>query len=189
MYYQLTYIVPADAADPKELEKIISSISSQITEVGGALQEPIAVSSDTQANEKTKLDETIIQFAQSQKANIFKQRLAYHVKHHRYGFFISNIFSLTDKNTKSVLDSLKSWLKANKNILRFMIVNFDLDLNLKQMENKKRVKPAEETPETKEITAETKAEEQPEKEILAPEKSKKTKIEDLDEKLEQILNT
>lgn len=184
MYYQLTYIIPADSTDPKELEKIITSVGEQVTQAGGAMEEPMPVLSEGTINEKTKTDEDLISFAQTKKASIFKQRLAYHVKHHRYGFFVSNIFNLKEQGAEQILKAIKSQLKADKNILRFILVNFNLEANLKQIENKKKAKPAEEAAAETPI-AESKKEA---RETILTGESKKTKIEDLDKKLEQILN-
>lgn len=190
MTYQLTYIVPADAADFKELEKIIIAINALIVELGGAVKNPISGLIEKQFNESFRSDKEIQRIMSEQKADIFKHRLAYPIKHHRYGYYISIIFDLSDKNRETTIKTLHSKLKADKNILRTLINSYDTVHIEKQLDKKEKFKIKEKNrakinkSDKKEKTAD-----EP-KETLSAEDSEKTKtkMEDLDKKLEQILN-
>lgn len=184
MYYQLTYIVPSDIADFAQLEKIISSISGQITEAGGTLKEPLAGTTEVQSNENYVSSEELKKVAEAQKVTIFKHRLSYPVKHHRFGFYVSNLFSIEEKNPAAVLKKMNTVLKMDKNVIRFITVAFDLERTAKQVEERKKIRTGKEISENSPKAAESDNAQNP-----APsEEVKKTKIEDLDKKLEQILN-
>lgn len=188
MTYQLTYIVPADAADFKELEKIIIAINAQIAELGGIIKNPISGLIERQFNESFRSDKEIQRIMTEQKADIFKHRLAYPVKHHRYGYYVSIVFDLEEKKCDAALKSVHSKLKADKNILRTLINSYDAANIEKQVDKKEKFKIKEkDRAKANKIDKKEKINSEPKKTLLV-EDPKKTKIEDLDKKLEQILN-
>lgn len=182
MYYQLTYLIPSNIADFDQLEKIIAANNNLITEAGGKLQNPVSGTSGNQMSENSVSSEELKKIAERQKVSMFKHRLAYPIKGHNFGFYISSVYALEEKNSGAVLKKIDSSLKADKNIIRFISVNFDLDRLMEQTEQRKKAKVRIET--------EKKPDEATDniQETLVSEESKKSKIEDLDEKLEQILN-
>lgn len=182
MYYQLTYLVPSSIADFNELEKIIASVNNLLTEAGGKLNDYVSGTSGNQMSENSVSSEELKKIAARQKVSMFKHRLAYPINGHNFGFYISNVYALEGKNSGAVLKKMDSALKANKNIIRFITVNFDLDRLIKDAEQRKKVKVKLET-EKMPDEAMNKIQE-----ATLSEESKKSKIEDLDEKLEQILN-
>ncbi len=192
MTYQLTYIVPADAADFKELEQIIIDINAQIAELGGNIKDPISGLIESQFNESFRSDKEVQRIMKEQQADIFKHRLAYPIKHHRYGYYVSIVFTLGDKNNESTIKSVHSKLKANKNILRTLINSYDTAHIEEQVDKKEKFKIKEKNraKANKAVKKEEAADKPQEKETILAEEPKKTKtkIEDLDEKLEQILN-
>ena len=191
MNYQLTYIVPTEVSDLKELEKLISAINARIAEIGGEIKKPISSIVESQFNENFRNAAEIKRITETHKIDIFKHRLAYPIKHHRYGYYITVVFGLDDKKAESILKTIASELKTNKNILRSMANSYDLDAIANQTEKREKLRTkreaagvAEAAKDETESTAET---ESPKENILT-EESKKSKIEDLDKKLEQILN-
>lgn len=194
MNYQLTYIVPTEISDIKELEKIIVAINNRIVELGGVMKKPISEIVESQFNENFRNNAEVKRIINDHKIDIFKHRLAYPIKHHRYGYYISVVFDLDIKNQDAVLKNLASELKHNKNILRVLISNYNMELLAEQMEKRGKLKTRGEAIEQEEAKKEeaapaAEAEESADKEEkVLTEESKKSKIEDLDKKLEQILN-
>lgn len=192
MNYQLTYIVPTEISDLKELEKLIGTINSRITEIGGEIKKPVSGIVENQFNENFRNDEEIKRMTEAQKVDIFKHRLAYPIKHHRYGYYITVIFGLDDKKAESIMKTLTSELRMNKNILRAMANSYDLDAIARQTEKREKLRTRRETAEETETPAEEEtksaADSETTGETILTEESKKSKIEDLDKKLEQILN-
>lgn len=190
MTYQLTYIVPADAADFKDLEKIIISTNAYITEIGGLIKKPISGLIESQFNESFRSDKEIQRIMAQHQADIFKHRLAYPIKHHHYGYYISIIFSLENKNNEAIIKDIKSKMKVNKDILRILISGYDTVYIEKQIDKKEKFKIKEKNrakvnkmDKKEKITNETKGS------LLTEEPQKiKASIEDLDKKLDQILN-
>jgi len=182
MYYQLTYLVPSNITDFDQLEKIIASVNNLLTGAGGKLQNPVSGTSGNQMSENSVSSEELKKIAERQRVSMFKHRLAYPIKGHNFGFYISNVYALEEKNSGAVLKKIDSSLKADKNIIRFISINFDLERLLEQTEQRKKAKVS--------IEIEKNPVETMEKiqEAAIGEESKKSKIEDLDEKLEQILN-
>lgn len=195
MYYQLTYIVP-ESINFQELKNIIKPINDQIAAAGGVFKVPAYDISQGQIIENPKMAEDIKKISGEMKTYVFKHRLAYPLKHNYSGFYITAYFTLESKNRTSGLKKISSELKLDKNILRFLIVGLKAEFSVIR-------RPAEEAPkaiaaqkeasaplrlsesEASKIIAEKAIEKLPEKEAV---KKKKTKIEDLDKKLEQILN-
>lgn len=185
MYYQLTYLVPSSISDFDQLEKIITSINSLITEAGGKLNDHVSGTSGNQMSENSVSSEELKKIAERQKVSMFKHRLAYTIKKHNFGFYISNVYALEEKNSGAVLKKIDSALKTNENIIRFITVNFDLDRLIRDAEQRKKAKADVKTKKISDAIDETTDTIQ---EAALNEESKKSKIEDLDKKLEQILN-
>lgn len=185
MYYQLTYLVPSSISDFDQLEKIIASVNSLITEVGGKLNDHVSGTSGNQMSENSVSSEELKKIAARQKVSMFKHRLAYTIKKHNFGFYISNVYDLGRGNSGAVLKKIDSALKANENIIRFITVNFDLNRLTRDAEQRKKAKAGVKTEKISDATGETTDTTQG---TAFDEESKKTKIEDLDKKLEQILN-
>lgn len=205
MYYQLTYIIP-ESINFQELKNIIKPINDQIAAAGGVFKVPAYDISQSQIIENPKMAEDIKKISGEMKTYVFKHRLAYPLKHNYSGFYITAYFTMESKNRTSGLKKISSELKLDKNILRFLIVGLKAEfsvirrpveeapkaasaqkeapapLRLSESEASKIIaeKAIEKLPEMKEEVEKT-----PVKEAI---KKKKTKIEDLDKKLEQILN-
>ncbi len=190
MTYQLTYIVPADAADFKELEKIIIATNAQIVELGGVIKNPISGLIEAQFNENFRNDKEVQRIMTEHQADIFKHRLAYPIKHHNYGYYVSIVFGLEEKNQEATLKTVHAKLKANKNILRTIINSYNTTHIEEQLDKKEKFKLKEKNrAKANKTDKKEKAVSEP-KETLLVEEPKKTKanIEDLDKKLDQILN-
>lgn len=187
MNYQLTYIVPSDMANFTELEKIITGINGQIQEMGGTIKEPIPRANENQMHETFKADEEIKRISEAQKASIFKHRLSYPIKRHYYGYYISTVFGAEGKKSAAAFKKLNSNLNLDKGILRFIITTIDLETIAKQKEQRKKLRTKKES----EPVSGKKTEKAPadDESILISEETGKSKIEELDKKLEQILNT
>jgi ribosomal protein S6 len=177
MTYELFYLV--GASKEADLDKIKSDVSEIVTSEGGVFAE---------------------------KQVVEKRKLAYEVKHEKYGFYVAQRFSLEDLEK---FKSLNKRLNLFAGILRFLISRAEeLPELVSRKEREEKATAAKElkketiAKETKEIKAVAKpAEEplaeqalagqavQPEKvEAAAPEKVAKETEEDIDKKLEEILN-
>lgn len=212
MYYQLTYIIP-ESINFQELKNIIKPINDQIAAAGGIFKVPAYDISQSQIIENPKMAEDIKKISGEMKTYVFKHRLAYPLKHNYSGFYITAYFTMESKNRTSGLKKISSELKLDKNILRFLIVGLKAEFSVIRRpveEAPKAASAQKEAPaplrlsesplrqvkdEASKIIAEKAIEKLPEmkeevektpvKEAI---KKKKTKIEDLDKKLEQILN-
>lgn len=215
MYYQLTYLVP-ESINFQELKNIIKPINGQIIAAGGVLKAPAYDISQGQIIENPKMAEEIKKIRGEMKTYALKQRLAYPIKHHYGGFYITAYFTLESKSRTSALKKISAELKLDKNILRFLIVGLNAEFSTirrpveeapKAIAAKKEASAPlrfsesplrqvkDEASEASKIIAEKAIEKLPEMKKEAGEapakeaiKKKKTKIEDLDKKLEQILN-
>ncbi|MBU3965264.1 30S ribosomal protein S6 [Patescibacteria group bacterium] len=216
MYYQLTYLV-SESINFQELKNIIKPINDQIAEAGGVFKIPAYDISQGQIIENLKMAEEIKKISGEMKTYVLKQRFAYPIKHNYGGFYITAYFTLESKSRTPALEKISSELKLDKNILRFLIVGLNAEFSVIRRPAEETPKAiAAQTPlemqfltgqkeasaplrlsesEASKIIAEKAIEKLPEikeelKEAPAKEsiKNKKTKIEDLDKKLEQILN-
>jgi len=156
--YQLTYLL-SPLLEQKKLEEISQKIKKWIIEKGGSL---------------------------SEKENFFpgfKKNLAYPIKKYYQAFYFNLNFLLASQ----LINQLSQQLNLEKDILRYFIIT----------KKKTRDKPIRETIDhkivdrieplvAKEIPLSQKPTQTQEKK--PPEKKEKVKIEDLDKKLEEILN-
>ncbi len=205
MYYQLTYLV-SESINFQELKNIIKPINDQIAAAGGVFKIPAYDISQGQIIENLKMAEEIKKISGEMKTYVLKQRLAYPIKHNYGGFYVTTYFTLESKNRTPALKKISSELKLDKNILRFLIIGLNAEFSVirrpveeapkaiaAQKEASARIiaeKAIEKLPEMpgfarSRVVGKEEVEEAPTKEAT---KKKKTKIEDLDKKLEQILN-
>jgi len=157
--YQLTCFI-SPLLNGEKLEGVIKNIKKWINDKGGSLSEEKIVSDEVE-----------------------RKRLAYPVKKHKEAFYLTLKFLLPHQ----VIDKLNQFLAQEKDILRYLIVN------------QPKLKPAPETLKYKEAK---KIEPFLDKEFSIPEKpirveplakrkeeeKGKVKIEELEKKLEEILN-
>jgi len=200
MHYQLTYIIPSDVADAKTLEEIIADINKKITDAGGVIKTPLSGLEDQMVMDKST--EELEKIKKSQNVRLFKHRLGYPIKKVSYGFYAAVVYELPEKNQPAATKKIDADIRLNKKITRFIITEYNLKAfseQSQQKEKNKNIKVAEkpEPAEQKEaeplqtIVDEAIKAKKTKKEIgldEKPAKGKKTEIEELDEKLEQILN-
>ena len=202
MHYQLTYIIPSDVADPKTLEEIIADINKKITGAGGIIKTPLSGLADQAELEKST--EELEKIKKAQNVRLFKHRLGYPIKKVSYGFYIAVVYELPEKNQTETTKKITAEIKLNKKITRFAITKYNLEVfseQSSQKEKTKNVKISEKSERTEEREVEPlqvivdeavlEKKNKKEKEVSLdekPAKDKKTEIEELDEKLEQILN-
>lgn len=200
MHYQLTYIIPSDVADPKALEEIIADINKKITDAGGIIKTPLSGLADQTELEKST--EELEKIKKSQNVRIFKHRLGYPIKRVSYGFYVAVVYELPKKNQAAITKKIDAEIKLNKRITRFMntVYNFEVFSEQSQQKEKSKNMKVSEKPEAIEqeeaeplqaIVNKAAQEKKSKKEVVLdekPAKGKKTEIEELDEKLEQILN-
>lgn len=200
MYYQLTYIIPSDAADTKGLGETIAEINKKITDAGATIKPPLAGLEDQAILERST--EEIEKIKKEQNVRLFKHRLGYPIKHVSYGFYVSVIYEIADKNQISIARKIDAEIKLASKILRFAIIKYNYEVFTAQslQKEKSKVLKTEEKPhiaEQKEAeplqkivdeTVKTKKESQGAITEEKPKKIPKTEIEELDKKLEEILN-
>lgn len=197
MHYQLTYIIPADAAGLSALEKIIADINKKIIDAGGIIKKPLATVEDQIMADSGKNTEEIEKIKESQNVRVFKHRLSYPIKHVSYGFYVTVVYELADKNQSAAAKKINAELKLIKEIIRFINTKYNFEVFAQQARQKEKIGLTT-SPEKAEVKKQQPAKkmtldkkEQENENILLDEKSKKdkkTEIEELDEKLEQILN-
>jgi small subunit ribosomal protein S6 len=112
-----------------------------------------------------------------------KKKLAYPIKHETYGYYQLIEFDLEGKN----LSKLDEKLRLDSEILRFMVTT-RLVKSEKQIAKEEKIKAKIDSKKT--AMAKEKAEKASEAEVKKPKKATKEKVnmENLDEKLEGILN-
>ena len=159
--FELIYVIPATYSE-EEIQPIIDRVTHLIKEIGGEV---------------------------IQDDNWGKKRLAYPIKHVQYGYYILNVIDLK----ASQLRKLQNKLKMFQEILRYQIVKAikkekTLPIQRPELEKEK----PELKPEKRKVISEVGVSEQ---EIIEnrkkkePEKEKKKKIslEELDKKIDEIL--
>lgn len=194
MHYQLTYIIPSDVADPKTLEGIIEDVNKKIIEAGGIIKTPLAGLEDQLITDKST--EELDKIKKSQNVRLFKHRLGYPIKRVSYGFYVAAVYELPEKNQASATKKITSEIKLNGKITRFVNTKYNYEVFSEQSREKEKTKTIKVPEKTEKKAAEpipaiTGEEPRAKKEISLdekPSKDKKTEIEELDEKLEQILN-
>ncbi len=199
MHYQLTYILASETPLDK-VEKIAADINKKITDAGGIIKKPMPIAEEQIVFENNKNDEWLKKIAETQNIRIFKRRLSYPIKNVSYGFYVAAIYELIEKNQSEVAKKIESEIKLMKEIARFINAKYNFDVFSKQTRQREKIDQGAEKTKQKEeaeeesiekITKEKSYEKEGKKEILSEKKQKpgkKTEIEELDEKLEQILN-
>lgn len=158
MRYELFYLV--GASKDAELEKIKSDVSGIVTAQGGIIEE---------------------------KETLEKRRLSYEIKHETQGIYVAQRFEMEKENIKEVIAKLNLYT----GVLRFTVSRADELPELRSKEE--RIADAQAAPREREI-AETKKEkkeketELKETEPKAAGEEKTESQEDMDKKLEEILN-
>jgi len=200
MHYQLTYIIPSDVADPKALEEIIADVNKKITDAGGIIKAPLAGLEDQMVIDRST--EELEKIKKSQNVRIFKHRLGYPIKRVSYGFYVAAVYELPEKNQSVAAKKIEAEIKLNKKITRFINTKYNLEIFTEQSKQKEKTKnmviaeksgqtEQKETEPLQNIVNEAAQAKKEKKEVALdekPSKDKKTEIEELDEKLEQILN-
>lgn len=197
MHYQLTYIIPSDVADAKTLEEIIADINKKITGAGGIITTPLSGLEDQIVLDKST--EELKKIKKAQNVRLFKHRLGYPIKHVSYGFYVAVVYELPEKNQAETTKKINIEIKLNKRITRFINTKYNFEVfaeQSKQKEKTKNIKAPEKAEEKETEPLQTIVDEAvKEKKVKGkvvldekPAKDKKTEIEELDEKLEQILN-
>lgn len=200
MHYQLTYIIPSDVADSKTLEEIIADINKNIIDAGGIIKTPLTGIEDQMTIDKST--EELEKIKKSQNVRIFKHRLGYPIKRVSYGFYVAVVYELPEKNQAEITKKITAETKLNKKITRFINTKYNFDVFSDQSREKEKIKNIKisekpEKVEQKEIEPlqalvnEAVQSRKAKKESMLDEKparNKKNEIEELDEKLEQILN-
>jgi ribosomal protein S6 len=165
MRYEILYLI--GASKEADLEKIKGEVKELVSSLGGVFEE---------------------------KETLEKRKMAYKIKQETHGIYVAQRFELPEmENTKEI----NRKMNLNNNILRFIISRTDDLPELKSKEERireaegKAVAPATKPEAKKEAVKpvqkeEAKAEEMPSQ--PAKEIKKINKLEDIDEKLEEILN-
>lgn len=168
-HYEMMYIIPTVFAEDK-IKEVIKNISSQITTVGGIIVK---------------------------EENIGLKKLAYKIKHQHTGHYVLLEFDVE----RSQLAGLEQKFRLSDEILRHLIVKFtpktEEDI-VREKDVAKRIeakKKKEIVKEIEEIKEKDKEEAEPAPEVNLPEEKKKEKkedkkasLEDLDKKLDEILD-
>lgn len=158
MNYELFYLV--GASKESKLDKIKAEIAGIVAGEGGVFDE---------------------------KQVVEKRKLAYPVKHENYGFYVAHRFDLEDAEK---IAAINKKMNLYSNILRF-IISKTTDLpELTSREERKEKSAKEARPMVKKETApeekkEEKKKETPKEPTAGEDKAQK---EDIDKKLEEILN-
>lgn len=113
--------------------------------------------------------------------NLGKKKFVYPIKKTHQGYYLLNHFELDKKN----LEKLEKNLRLSDQILRHIVIRYEPKSEMKLERIKEGLKTFAETPiiKTPEKPADRILEKKPE------EKEEKTKLEDLDKKLDEILKT
>jgi len=157
--YQLTCLFSPAIADGK-LDQLVDKIKSGITSCGGSLSNEVPLS------------------------NPIKKTLAYPIKKCQEAFYFSLNFVLPVQT----VNELNKQLSSNNNIIRYLITNRAQDKS-----SQSQIRPREKQKESLDFKIIDKIEPLPREKTPAiisdqKEKKEKIKIEELDKKLEEILN-
>ncbi len=174
----MTYLVNGTISEEK-LGTIIKKTTDLIKKAGGAIVPAIKEA-------RAKLDENMPQapeqttpiMSADPNVSIFKRRLSYPVQHKRQGYFATVNFTV---EKKSALADFEKELKLEEDIMRHIII-------------KKVPKPFREPfvktekEKVEKITGASIAEKEKPKEKVADKKSENSKLDELEKKLDKILN-
>jgi small subunit ribosomal protein S6 len=119
----------------------------------------------------------------SEKETLEKRKMAYKMKHETHGIYIAQRFELPEPEK---MKDINSKLNLHTGVLRFVLSRADELPELRSKEERMNESVRKETPRVETPAEETKKT-APEETKPEPEKDKKTQ-EDIDKKLEEILN-
>ncbi|HCU70907.1 MAG TPA: 30S ribosomal protein S6 [Candidatus Moranbacteria bacterium] len=159
MKYELFYLVAGSRET--ELEAIKAATEEIITTEGGAFEE---------------------------KEVVERRKLAYEIKHETHGFYVARRFEIEDTQK---IQSITRKLNLHTGILRSIISNASELPELKTKEERIGAafnRPERKTQEASEKSAPSKSEEKTPKSIEKSIPAEKKETEDIDKKLEEILN-
>ncbi len=159
MQYELFYLV--GASKEADLEKITQETSKIIASEGGVFEE---------------------------KQVIEKRKLAYPVKHEKYGFYVAQRFEMADTEK---FKAVNKRLNLHSEILRFLISRAEELPELLSRKEREEIKLKKDRESRKERSAEIKISESREEKPAQAAKQvpeEKATEEDIDEKLKEILN-
>jgi ribosomal protein S6 len=160
MNYEIFYLI--GASHEADLEKIKKEVSETVAEAGGVFEE---------------------------KETLEKRKLSYKIKHETHGIYIARRFELEDSQK---LSDINKKLNLNSGLLRFILSRTEDLPELKSKEERiaqqeKRAFSSSQAERVREEkTAEKKLQTEKPPEKIKPEK--KSSEEDIDKKLEEILN-
>lgn len=163
MKYELFYLI--GASKETELEKIKQEVAVILTESGGSLEE---------------------------KEVLEKRKMSYEIKHETHGIYVTRRFELESEKVDEVIKKLN----LNNGVLRFVLSRAEDLPELKTKEERIKEASQKQAPKPRMEKTENKTESTPRKDENAKtEKGEKTKdnekkeiSEDIDKKLEEILN-
>lgn len=169
MRYEILYLI--GGSKEAEMEKIKGEVKELVSSLGGVFEE---------------------------KETVEKRKTAYQIKQETHGIYIATRFELPETEN---INEISRKMNLNNNIMRFIISRADELPELKSKEERIReaerrsTVPAEKPEAKKEAvpqkeTAKTAPKEETKEEVPAqPQEEKKiTKLENIDDKLEEILN-
>ncbi len=168
MHYELFYLI--GASKEAELEKIKGEVKELVSSLGGVFEE---------------------------KETLEKRKMAYGIKQETHGIYVAVRFELPDQEN---INEISRKMNLNNNIMRFLISRADELPELKSKEE--RIREAEgkavapvakpEAKKEKEVVSQKVAEEKKPARDASPSdaggEKKINKLEDIDDKLEEILN-
>ncbi|HPN96546.1 MAG TPA: 30S ribosomal protein S6 [Candidatus Moranbacteria bacterium] len=158
MRYEIFYLI--GASREAEAEKIIEEIKKIVTSSGGVFEE---------------------------KETREKRKLAYKIKHETHGLYVAQRFSLEDPEA---IKDISKKTNLNQDILRFIISKADEIPELKSKEERiaEATQKSVPSPEAKPEKKEEKKQIEKEAEVSQKKEKEISKEDDIDKKLEEILN-
>lgn len=195
MYYELTCLINGIIPEEK-VTSIIKNITGLVEKYEGKM---LPVSKDIFLKVEGENLQPLMQIQMvtlptinDETVMVFKRRLSYPIKHKRQGYYVTVNFTM--EKTEDALQELEKELKLEEEILRHIIIKkFPKPVSEGKGEKAKKEKPAEEAAPA-EKPAEEKTEEKAETKEPAPKaeekKAEKKKMDqdELEKKLDKILN-
>ena len=158
MRYELFYLI--GASREADAEKIKEEVKKIVEESGAAYEE---------------------------KETLEKRKMSYKIKHETHGIYIAQRFELDPEKTQEI----STKLNLHPGVLRFLISRADELPELRTKEERMseaNARPVRETEKPKEVMKEKKKEEPKEKDAAKPDEKTPANGDDIDKKLEEILN-
>lgn len=182
MIYELTYIITPEA-DSKKLTLISEEIDKIIKEAGGKIIKSIRKTTKENVNEIKEISES-----QEFFKDTTKQKLAYPIRGFNFGCYKTVNFSIdldgediSEGKRLSIMNLLDSKLKLMDDVIRYLVIKReDISKKIKKEEKKK--------PKKVSSTGKKEPEEILEEDKIKKKKLKKIKLEEIEEKLDKILD-